>query len=220
MKLGARLGNLMPIGEVIKDTGSDIICPRWKIQLKNGATMERMSDSFRLFCIVEDCEDYPCETVKTQDKGPDFNRRNNMYHVGNDTNSKCTITKRQLALFVIILMLVNVASAGTIKEDVANLTGLDQIHTLVNVYNFLDATKWNYKFYSQARGAELAWKEKKGDCTDKSMILVKMLQAHNITAKVVYGQANGKAHNWVRVTIDVDPTCPGCERIYFHDGLW
>lgn len=72
VKLGARLGNLMPISEVIKDTGSDIICPRWKIQLKNGATMERMSDSFRLFCIVEGCKDYPCETVKTEDKGARF----------------------------------------------------------------------------------------------------------------------------------------------------
>jgi len=58
--------DLMPIGEVIKDTGNDIICPRRKIQLKNGATMERMSDSFRLFCIVEVCEDYPCEMVKTE----------------------------------------------------------------------------------------------------------------------------------------------------------
>ena len=56
--------DLMPIGEVIKDTGNDTICPRRKIQLKNGATMERMSDSFRLFCIVEVCEDYPCEMVK------------------------------------------------------------------------------------------------------------------------------------------------------------
>lgn len=72
MKLRPRLGNLMPIGEVIKDTGSDIICPRWKIQLKNGATMERVSDSFRLFCIVEDCEDYPCKTVKTEDTGDRF----------------------------------------------------------------------------------------------------------------------------------------------------
>lgn len=60
------------IGGEKYDTGSDIICPRWKIQLKNGATMERMSDSFRLFCIVEDCEDYPCETVKTEDKGVRF----------------------------------------------------------------------------------------------------------------------------------------------------
>jgi len=69
VKLEACLGNLMPIGEVIKDTGSDIICPRRKIQLKKGPTMERMSDSFRLFCIVEDCEDYPCETVKTEENG-------------------------------------------------------------------------------------------------------------------------------------------------------
>ena len=128
---------------------------------------------------------------------------------------------RVVVVFIISLMLVSSVSAGTIKQDVANISGPDQIYTLFKVYNYLMVVRWNCRVYYLPRCAELAWREKTGDCTDRSTILAEMLRAHGMKAQVVTGiTEDGTLHNWVRVTLDVDPTCPGCNRTYFHDGVW
>jgi transglutaminase-like putative cysteine protease len=61
-----------------------------------------------------------------------------------------------------------------------------------------------YDFYWNPRGIETTWIEKKGDCTDTAMLMVRMLEYLNIHSHVVHGYAIYPEPNKGNVTIKHD----------------
>ena len=67
--------------------------------------------------------------------------------------------------------------------------------TVINTFNFINE-KINYKFYWYARGNNLAWYQKEGDCTDKTALITTLLNMNNITTRKVFGMTKSLDNEW------------------------
>ena len=111
-----------------------------------------------------------------------------------------------LTLIILLLSVSNVlANPFEIKQQAEELNTKDYELT----YHVIDV--WveqniKYQFYWFPRDIDITWKEKKGDCTDKAILINRMLSNLNIESRLVHGEAlfnktNWILHDWIEVRI-------------------
>lgn len=98
-----------------------------------------------------------------------------------------------------------------IRLKAISLKGKDDIETSRNIYEFVIAHMDYYNFKNESRGAKKAFREKRGDCTEYSEVMISLCRANDIPARIVQGKVirtSNKVglHNWVEV--------------YFEDYGW
>ncbi len=113
----------------------------------------------------------------------------------------------------------------SIEEVARQLTSTVQSVTVANIENYI-LYNFNYEFHWRPQETSKTWETKTGDCTDRSLIVVEMLEENGFeNAKVVHGYVydeNGKKikHDWVEVTVRVDGTGTFEKYEKIGDGIW
>ena len=108
-------------------------------------------------------------------------------------------------------------------EVASTIHGSSEEEIVRNVFQFVTNHMEYRRFNQQERGAVLALKQGKGDCTEYSELMVSLCRAKDIPARLVYGAAVGGdnlrgnfLHNWVEVYfkgrgwVPFDPTFADC----------
>ena len=113
----------------------------------------------------------------------------------------------------------------TISDVARSLSSTVQSRTVSNIENFV-LHNFDYEFHWYAQDTEKTWETRTGDCTDRSMIIVDMLEENGFEdAKTVHGYVydeNGEKfkHDWVEVTIRVDGTGTFDKYEKVGNGIW
>lgn len=88
------------------------------------------------------------------------------------------------------------------------------------MYNFASESV-TYKVYDDWRSATNVLSTKEGDCTDKSILLVSLLQSSGIESYVLYSEKNAEdySHAWVAAKVSgywlqIDPTTADIFSVY------
>ena len=70
---------------------------------------------------------------------------------------------------------------------------------LINIWTVLSQVDENieYKYYSRARGVDVTWRTKQGDCTDKAMVKLELLDIMKVKNRPVYGWSISGKHDWI-----------------------
>ncbi|MBN1432903.1 MAG: transglutaminase domain-containing protein [Methanomicrobiaceae archaeon] len=115
--------------------------------------------------------------------------------------------------------------AATIEEVAKSLMVTVQSRTVVNIENFV-RHNFDYEFHWHPQRTYKTWETKTGDCTDRSLLIVKMLEENGFEdVKTAHGYVydeDGKKvkHDWVEVTIRVDGTGTFDKYEKVGDGIW
>jgi len=72
------------------------------------------------------------------------------------------------------------------REVSKNLKGDNDNETITNILWYV-RNNMQYEFYWDQRPLKAAWVEMRGDCTDGSRIIQRMLKVHNIRTKLAHG---------------------------------
>ncbi|MCJ7697358.1 MAG: transglutaminase-like domain-containing protein [Thermoplasmata archaeon] len=147
----------------------------------------------------------------------------------------CTSSEQNVEPTIIVTPTL---SKPTLKETALSLKGETEIDTIFNIWKEELSKNWkDYNFQYYNLPLMDAWYNQKGDCTDRTNILVTMLQADGINAYPVHGcvqfpDGTKVPHDWTRVKIindtkssriiDIDliGIGEGGERIYVGNGFW
>lgn len=145
-----------------------------------------------------------------------------------DTKSERIMTAGFHIPMAVILMLILIVPAHadqTISDFAMSLSSTSQSATVSNIENFV-LHNFNYEFHQFPQENEITWETRTGDCTDRSLIIVEMLEDNGFKdAKTVHGYVydeNGEKfkHDWVEVTIRIDGTGTFDKYEKIGNGIW
>lgn len=112
-----------------------------------------------------------------------------------------------------LLLIFPLVSAVTYKEieiRAHELKGRNDYDTVRNMEEFV-SDNFNYSFYWFPQGETDYYKTRKGDCTEKAMLITFMLKTNGIKARTVHGIADGSLHDWYEVRINKEWETPDRE---------
>lgn len=90
-------------------------------------------------------------------------------------------------LFLLIpIPLTEAHCVDEIKEKALELKGTNDIDTINNIDGFVEAFT-NHTFYWNPRNQCQYWRDHIGDCTDKALLKVTMLESLGIETRLVHG---------------------------------
>lgn len=88
-----------------------------------------------------------------------------------------------------------------IHNQSVSLVSDSDTQTLTNIEGWVD-DNFDYEYNKYPKSLSKYWYSKKGDCTEKAMLLKIMLSNVNITTRYSHGYLNGQKHDSLDVYIN------------------
>jgi len=92
-----------------------------------------------------------------------------------------------IVLIPTIFIIVMSPSKPSLEETARNLKGETDLDTIFNIKNSEKQKGWKVQYLPSPQNLSDAWNDRIGDCTDRSNIIIKMLNVTGIDAYPVRG---------------------------------